>query len=55
MLSKYFQIPLTTINCKLPQYAAKAIDILSRKIDIVDKKAEQHIIDGELILRKSTI
>ena len=53
MLSKFFRVPLTTVDCNLPALAAKAYKMISARINNLSMERQVYIEDCSLIVRKS--
>ena len=54
-LSKYFKVPLTTINYRINDIAVNALELLLKRINGSKERTETLIIEPELIVRSSTV
>ena len=52
-LSKFYKVPLTTVDYHLPELVAQAHKMLSKRITNVSMKRQHYIADCSLIVRKS--
>ncbi len=52
-LSKFYKVPLTTVDYNLPDLAAQAHKMLSKRISNISMKRQEYIAECSLIARKS--
>jgi len=52
-LSKFYKVPLTTVDYNLPNLASQAHKMLSKRITNISMKRQEYIADCTLIIRKS--
>jgi DNA-binding LacI/PurR family transcriptional regulator len=54
-ISRYFHVPLTTVDYRIPELIKKAVQMLLRRIDNPARSPESIFLEGELVVRKSTL
>ncbi|MBI4979702.1 MAG: GntR family transcriptional regulator [Spirochaetes bacterium] len=54
LVSRYFLVPLTTVNYRIPNLASEAFGLLARRIKNPKGEPESIIGQGELVVRRST-
>lgn len=54
LIGRYLQVPVTTVDYRIPDLVKTALKILSAKIDDPARAPETVLLDGELIIRQST-